>query len=302
MPNHQADQVLEALTPTAHDIAVASETIVAALTAFGRAMPTSMLLEPVTQRLTSESLPPAARNIEGVKQDDLLRVRAQAAMTTALAHMAARGVVLPVGGITSAPLNWSITYDFRGYATGYRVADGPFNYQIADAYALPRFGSLAPSIETPALFLDHLPAAMGPKVRRVLEEAVESYRAGQFVACAILLGVASEAAWHHVAVAVRARTSDRKLTEMLDDELTSAAKVQQRVIEVVRPLKLISEGELNTIDAVEQAYRDLRNYAVHRPDEAFDERRFHRDIVGTLLDGAPGYFTRLYELDAAVSA
>jgi hypothetical protein len=59
---------------------------------------------------------------------------------------------------------------------------------------------------------------------------------------------------------------------------------------------------LNSLDALEQVYRDLRNYAVHRPDESFDESRVDRAIIGTLLEACVDYFRRLYEVHAAVNA
>jgi hypothetical protein len=77
---------------------------------------------------------------------------------------------------------------------GYNL-DGPFNFAVAAAYKLPWSSFRAPLIDSPAVFLENLPASMGPKVKQVLLEAVDAYRASLYFATAVLIGVASEAAW-----------------------------------------------------------------------------------------------------------
>lgn len=251
------------------------------------------LRDKVAERLLEEPAPDA-RGIEGVDAGSLGKAKASWCTALALAHLESTGHVLPYGPRRIHPWQQAtVPYHVSGLSGSY-VMD-PFNFELADVYVLPLAG-LAPELDTPAIFLDHLPPSMGSKVRRVLLEAVQSHRAGQFVGTAILLGTASEAAWEQIAAAVAKVTGDRKLTDLLADPLSAAAQVQARAVDVLTPLKLISTSALSALDATARTYRELRNHAVHEPEGSFDEALFARAPVGTLLVGAVSYFARIYEL------
>lgn len=303
MAHHEKARVEQAVAPSAYDIAIASDVILAALA--GGIVITSQFFAPVADRLASEPVPAAAREIEGVAEVDVRRVRANAATMSAVAHLEARGAILPIGSHhyyhpQHEADAWSVPSGTERVPRSYRI-DGPYNFGIAEAYRLPAFDSRAPIIDSPAVFLTSLPSRMGDKVRRVLSEAVDAYRAGLRLGTAVLLGVASEAAWAQIARSVLERTDDAKLRSLSEAQYPSAGAVQQRVLEIVRSLGL--KGiELPAIAATEQAYRDLRNYAAHRPEEAFEEERVARAIVGTMLEASVDYFRRLYELDEKVRA
>lgn len=300
MAHHERAKVEEAVAPNAYDIAVASDAILAAL-AGGRKV-TQELFGPIAERLASEPIPQVAREIEGVQESDVRRVRAAAATMIALAHLEARGAILPLGPhhYHHSGGGWNVPARTEHYKSGYNI-DGPYNFGVAEAYVLPPFGARAPVIDSPALFLSRLPASMGKKVRRVLVEAIDAYSAGLYFASAVLVGVASEAAWGQVAVLVDNVTGNAQLRKLLQ-EPRSAGRVQQKVVELVRSLSVMPEADLRLIDATEQTYRDVRNYAAHRPDESFEEERFARAAVGLLLEGAVEYFRRLYELHDAIAA
>lgn len=136
---------------------------------------------------------------------------------------------------------------------------------------------------------------MGPKVRRVLEEAVNAYRFRQYVAVAVLLGVASKAAWGHLAGSLLQCKPNAKLQELLDSPRAGAAETRQKVLQTVRSMG-INGIDLDAIEFTANTYRELRNYAVHRADEDFDEMCVARPKVGVLLEASVDYFSRLYKL------
>ena len=75
---------------------------------------------------------------------------------------------------------------------------------------------------------------------RCIAEALAAYRHGLFLACANLLGAASEAAWY--ASGERLRELDPQLDKAIDDDRT--AKVIDRVAEVLRqrrPLRTVAD-------------------------------------------------------------
>lgn len=299
MPSHQKGEVLAAVTPSWHDVAIASDVIIGALREAGY-LGTRELMDRVAERLADEPLPDVASAIEGVSESDVRRVRAAASAITAIAHLDADGAILPMGPSDFHHSEWHVPYVTERIQTAYTV-DGPFNYGIAQGYRLPIHEGKAPLIDSPAVFLEHVPAPMGDKVRRALFEAVSAYRRRLYLSTAILLGVASEAAWGELARTVQRATGSKKLRDEIDDPYASAAEIQRLTLEAIRNLHLKSVP-LDELESTEQAYRDLRNYVVHRPGETFDEKRVARPIVGVMLEASVDYFRRLYELNARVAA
>ncbi len=290
VPSHQRKEIEAALRPSSHEVALASEVILATV-AKEQLASAAHLRDAVAVRLRDEP-GPNMDGLEGVQEDDLRRTRASWSTALALAHLESTGHLLPYG--PRRIHDWqhgNVPYRSGGLSAGY-VMD-LFNFELADVYVLPLTG-LAPELDTPAVFLDHLPPSMGSKVRRVLFEATQSYRAGLFVGAEILLATASEAAWEQVGVAIAKHTSDRKLNELLADPLSSAAQVQARTLDLTVSLKLGSAASLAGLDSTARTYRELRNHAVHEPQGSFDEALFARAAVGTMLVGAVSYFQRLY--------
>ena len=278
MAHHERAQIEIAVTPSTHDIALASEVILESL---GRGTQhTSNLFDPVAARLAEEPIPDIGRSIEGVREGDIRKVRAAAATTTALAHLQGRGAILPLGqpvepsSVYPAGGIWSVPCITEHYKGGYNI-DGPFNFTIAAVYRAPWWLSRAPMIDSPTVFLEHPPPSMGPKVRRVLLEAVDAYRTALYFAASVLVGVASEAAWGQLARTVLRKTKDSQLRSLMGDPYASAAAIHRQVMSLMRAMKLRGV-ELAALDALEQTYRDLRNYAVHEPDQAFEDTRVAR--------------------------
>lgn len=299
MAHHQVDLVSGAVTPSAYDVVIASEVILELLRTTGY-QGTRGLFEPVEQRMASEPVPDVLRDIEGVTESDVRKVRAAATTMTALAELEATGAILPTGSPAYEHSGWHVPYSKGGYATAYNV-DGMFTYRVAAGYR-PRLRDVrSPLIDSPGVFLAHLPPSMGGKVLRVLEEAVHAYRDGLYFGTAVLLGVASEAAWGQLARTVQRATGDPQLKKVLDDPLASANAIQQRTMALIRSLK--PRGvEYEALVPVERSYRDLRNYAVHRPNETFEETRVARPVVGLMLESTVDYFRRLYELNDMLSS
>lgn len=290
MPNHQLNEVKALVAPTLHETNLASETI---LTELGKGIEhTDNLKAAVARRLAGEPL--SIEGIEGVTETAVRALKAVGATVVALAHLESTGHILPFG--ESRVRQWPermIPYNYGGRGSGYQAGD-QFNYAVADVYILPMTG-LAPEADAPAVFLDHLPASIGPKVRRVLVEAADAYRARLFVGTAMLLGTASEAAWEQLAARAQQHSGDAKLLTLLADPLTPAGHLQTRTVDVLKMLK-VSASDIAALDAISRAYRDLRNHAVHEPEASFDETLFARSVVGTLLTGAVKYFQRLYNV------
>jgi hypothetical protein len=298
-----ADDILEQArrairADIAHDVAIASEVILASMEP-ERAAQTATFLALVATRLAAEPLPPTAHG-SGVDEPEMRRMRSQAVGVRAIAELQARGIILPLSG-DYQQLSWTVSWRAAVGGGGRSLnLDEGMHFRLAAAYALSLSATRMPAIDSPAIFLEHLPPAMGPKVRRVFREAVDVYHAGQLLAAAVLLGIASEAAWGQLAQATLARTNDESLRKAIDAPLPSASAIQRRTDEVLRGLRS-HDRDLNAIDAPEQTYRDLRNYAAHRPSDSFDESRITRASVGTLLDGSVEYFARIYSIVDALS-
>jgi hypothetical protein len=133
------------------------------------------------------------------------------------------------------------------------------------------------------LFLDD-------RARRCLGEALAAYRHGLFLACANLLGAASEAAWY--SSGERLRALDTQLQKALDDDNT--VRVIERVKEVFRQrrsLRILADDVVSTAALL----RELRNYGAHpRADETTHlERYFSEASAATLLMETHSYLRRL---------
>lgn len=288
----QRARVAEAVRPTDHDLAVAADALLPALAA--GALPTTMLRDAVATALEGEPLPAIAEGLQGVQEAGLKKARAAATTLTALAHLEAEGAILLLGSRRVHQwADWTIVpFQLGGFGSGYRMED-PYNYDLADAYGLSRSTHVG---ESPSLIVERLRGVAGPKAHRLIAEATLAYRRGLFVGTAILIGVASEAAWDELARATEATMGDAKLRQLLDDQLGSAARVQQRVVDLLLPRKLIPDAALRSLAQTAETYRSLRNHAVHEGEETFDDALFTRAAVGTLLTGSVDYFRRLYEL------
>lgn len=299
MSSHQGNEVQAIVGPTSHELELAIEVILGTL-ASAREEPiptgtdhTANLIQAVTNRLAAEPVD-GLGTIQGVEESAIRIAKAVGATIVALAHLEASGDVLPFG--ESRVHQWpgtTIPYNFQGHGSSYRVGDA-FNYSIAAVYRLP-VSSLASPVDSPAVFLARLPQSMGAKVRRVLHEATDAYRARTYLGTVVLLATASEAAWEQVADALVV-AGDVTLAKPLADPNTSAAKIQALALQAIAQRKLVDAGVLASLNGSAQAYRDLRNHAVHEPEKTFDEQLFARPAIGTLLGGAVFYFSRLYDV------
>ncbi|MDP9224636.1 MAG: hypothetical protein M3P18_12430, partial [Actinomycetota bacterium] len=198
MPTREEQLATLAVTPSSTDIAIASEVI---LESIGEGYAgTAALFAPVAKRLADEPVPDFWKELANIEEAEVRRVRSDATTITAIAELEACGAILPVGRHDYYHGIWTLKYTTdRDDGGGYSAESGNFNFAIAGGYRLPSYRSRSRLIDSPRVFIEHTPAAMGPKVRRVLEEAVSAYRFRQYVAVAVLLGVASEAAWGQLA-------------------------------------------------------------------------------------------------------
>lgn len=293
MPTREEQLATLAVTPSSTDIAIASDVILQ--TTGDGYIGTAALFAPVAKRLAEEPVPDFWKELANVEEAEVRRLRSDATTITAIAELEACGAILPVGRHDYYHGVWTLKYKADRGGAGYSAESGNFNFAIAGGYRLPSYRSRSRLIDSPGVFLEHTPAAMGPKVRRVLEEAVNAYRFRQYVAVAALLGIASEAAWGQLARSLVSWKPNTKLQQLLDNPRAGAADIQRKVLETARSLG-IRDVDFDAIEVTAQTYRELRNYVVHWPDEQFDELRVARPKVGVLLVASVDYFGRLYEL------
>jgi hypothetical protein len=147
MAHHQADLVRAAVTPSAYDVAIASEVILEALRTTGY-QGTRGLFEPIEERLSNEPVPDVVRSIEGVTEVDVRKVRAATTTMTALAELEARGAILPSGSPPYEHPGWHVPYSLGGHSTAYSV-DGLFTYRVAAGYRARLADLRSPLVDSP---------------------------------------------------------------------------------------------------------------------------------------------------------
>ncbi len=159
-------------------------------------------------------------------------------------------------------------------------------------------------VRHPDLYLRDLPP-MRDRVRVCLREAVEAYRRGLPLACVILLGAASEAAWREVGESVGAALGDSRLTALVADDKTPAIARAEKVLKALEArgvtnarIAAATGSARDWIEFLARFYADLRNYAVHR-----DVSRLPIDLptAAVVLHQAHDYFAALYRLPAALA-
>jgi hypothetical protein len=295
VPTEEEQLATAAVTPSATDIAIASDEILKVI-GEGYAS-TDSLFASVIERLASEPTLDVSTRLPGVDDANVRSVRSRVTAFLAIAELEACGAILPMGVQAYPHPTWKLQYMIDNVSKSYSAESGGFNVGIVAAYRAPSYRSRSRLIDSPSVFLHHLPAAMGPKVRRVLEEAINAYRFRQYVSVAVLLGIASEAAWGQLARSLLEWKPNAKLQKLIDDPRVGAADIQEKVMQRVGVLD-IKGVDFHAIELTAQTYRELRNYAVHKADEAFDEIRVARPRVGVLLEASVDYFIRLYDLQA----
>lgn len=188
---HDPDVAARAVRPSTEDLAIAEEVVLGALAA-GATLAREELIARVQDRLAQEPLPEPFQELDDVTETDCRRCWGKATALTALATLQWSGQLLPCDVMdtehSGLHLSWSSP---RG--------GGPLrNFSSACAFPIARQLRIAPWITaigttTVAALRQPLRGA-GAKVVRLLQEAAESYLRREYVAAAILLGVASEAA------------------------------------------------------------------------------------------------------------
>ena len=225
-------------------------------------------------------------------------IRLAWAATEALVDLVSLGVVVEVADSpayeTSHPIiahdRCNISCQVAGHGFGVDLRP-PFP-QLARAYRLtPRHAVQAPWFAEPDLFMADLDGVfLDDRAKRCIDEALAAFRHGLFLACANLLGAASEAAWY--ASGERLRQLDPQLGKALDDDRT--AKVIDRVKEVLRQRRSLSSA-VDDVGSTAALLRELRNYGAHpRSDEtAHLERYFSEASSAILLMETHSYLMRL---------
>lgn len=300
-PGHDANVTSRAVSPSPQDLAIAEEVILGTLASGQTVHHRDNLVQRVRERLANEPLPELFHQLDDVTEQDCRAAWSMATAITALAALQWSGQILPCDALSPVTGN-ELILNWRSRERG----GGPLrNLQPEYAYPIATQLRLAPWLtaigpDAIAGLRRPIPGA-GAKIIRVLREAAESYHRAQYVAAAMLLGIASEAAWVELAEAVAAKTNDAELARLLASERAHAAALAERTTmllpTLVRPRP---EHEVRRL-AIEAAHlRDLRDHAAHEPSASFDEDLFTRAAVGIEMQNAVGYFRRLYAAVAAV--
>jgi len=156
------------------------------------------------------------------------------------------------------------------------------------------------------LFMRHAnPYAFDERVRRSVEEALAAYRVELFLACANMLGAASEAAWFQLASALsKAGRGTPRLEQELDSLTPSAAVLQQESVSSLEEAFTATafaaafafrRSELSALADRAAYWRAQRNYGIH-PAEGLGPDAFTQSSVAIQLMGATAYFELIARL------
>ena len=150
----------------------------------------------------------------------------------ALAELAASGMSIAVGGMEPAPPSpFRVGYKVPGYGSFIEV-EMTRPAVLSDIVRLPhRLREKGLWGLEPDVFVDDLASLeLDPRTSRSLQEAIESYRRGVFLAAASLLGAAVEGAWY--AAAQRLRSTVPAVDRLVDGDRT--ARLQSAVTTALR--------------------------------------------------------------------
>ncbi len=228
----------------------------------------------------------------------IARPRLALAATEALLDLVSQGTVIEVAespehadGNPIVGTSINVPFQLGGYRSAVRRKLPLPN--LARAYRLaPRLvDEAAQWFFDPDIFTADLEQLqLDRRARRCIVEALAAFRQGLFLACASLLGAASEGAWY--AAGEQLRPLDPQLVKALDADNT--AKVIGRVSEVLRQHSAL-RASIDELQAQAALFRQLRNYGVHpRADETDHLERYFSDSgAGLLLLETYTYLTRL---------
>lgn len=227
------------------------------------------------------------------------------AIAEAVWRLIGLGILVPVGGSHTPETGWRVitANTNRGERRDDLALEVPHQIRLSSA-AREWLAAGTIVVRNPDLYLRDLPP-MRDRVRACLREAVEAYRRGLPLACVILLGAASEAAWREVGSAIANVTGDEELRRSLD---AGAAAVQEATYEAIlrqydgsrrradAAIRHETESYPDWLRFLARFYSELRNYAAH---EDVPPLPIDLDVAATLLRQAHDYFAALYRLPAA---
>lgn len=266
----------------------------------------------VTAIAGSRGLPASAEQSHnaGDLETGIRFVEMSVAIAEAVHRLIGLGFLVPVYGTFEPDVSWPIvTANSGGSGRAEELSVlVPHVLRLSSAGAdWLAAGDVA--IRNPDLYLRDLPPA-SDRVQACLREAVEAYRRGLPLACVILLGAASEAAWREVGRAIADRMNDDGLREVLDRDGAVAAW-QSATLDLVVRAHRGAEGRADRAIHEETGihadylrflahfYADLRNYAAH---DAIPPLPVDLDVATTVLRQAHDYFAALYRLPRTVAA
>lgn len=184
----------------------------------------------------------------------------------------------------------TVGYEYRGRGAGVHIETHlpslPSGYRVA-----PRYRDEAKEwFFDPDIFVSDLASLdLAERTKRCLREAIDCHRSGQYLACANLLGAASEGAWFSAAgklVAVEP-TLEKKIDNKNLKPLISS------VVEVLN--RTGGKDATPGLQAQAEVLRRLRNYGTHPRDEASThvERYLGESGTGALLMQTHSYLVAL---------
>ena len=142
-----------------------------------------------------------------------------------------------------------------------------------------------------------LDSLLGSRGIRCLAESVACYRAGEFLAAAMMLGAANEAAWYRLAsLLVEASPGRQQLSDAIDGNYT--AKVVNGSCDALNDLAPKRKREVAQLRAQAELMLNVRNYGLHPRDDADLALEDHFTELGctALLMSNRLFLTRLRDL------
>jgi hypothetical protein len=231
-----------------------------------------------------------------LREDDpfLTQLRGRWAALEALAELEAQGVIVPAKGPTGQheqPMGWlpeRVGLEHPGGS--YSLSLVTWAPAVQSAYRLAHGAGRHSWYLSPNLFLEELDdLQLEERARRALEEGLRAYRRGLHLACASMLGVVFEAAWHRAALLVQ---TAGLMGAVRDGE---TARLQRNVAEALRNARALSPTGPDELLAHAALMRELRNYGVHPAGSPRDdlERYLAEEGCGWLILQTHHYLTRL---------
>lgn len=229
------------------------------------------------------------------------RYRYELAGAEAIAELAVQGVAFPyLPDRSSSAQPWDVpsTMSYRVPGRGSSVQVAVPRPKLEVAYRLAPGTTEGPvpwwlTEDTFTAGFDGI--AMGSRTRRCLQEALDSYRRGLYLAALNLLGAGVEGAWF--SAAIRVSHLRQGLANQLEQDRPVVAGVQRELTDLLRSTRR-TRHRAEELASHATLLREVRNYGVHVRGAEDDEleRFFDQVTCGALILATHRHLTGLSDV------